>query len=391
MRHRRAFLGILTAAAVAGAAGLFMFGRGTGAAATTPAAPPTVPVVAGTVESGNVPIYLRGIGTVEAYNTVVVRSQIQGQLIRIDFSEGQIVHKGDLLAQIDPRPYHAQLDQATANRDRDSALLANAQANLARDMPLLEEGFATPQAVDQDKANVGQYTGAVKADEAAIETAQVQLGYTRLTSPVDGVTGIRQIDIGNIIYPNATNGLVTVTQMRPISLIFTLPETELPRIQRQMTKGPLTVLAFGQDNKSELGRGELLLVNNEINQATGTLQLKAVFANPGRRLWPGQLVNARLLLETRPHGLTVPAPAVQQGPSGAFFYVIKPDGTVVNRLVAVGQIGNKRAVINAGLKAGERVVVNGQSRLQPGSRVTVVTGQAAHQIADQTGSGVEIP
>jgi membrane fusion protein, multidrug efflux system len=352
---------------------------------------PAVPVVADTVKSGAVPIYLYGIGTVQAYNTVVVRSQIQGELTQIPFVEGQTVHPGDLLAQIDPRPYQAQLDQAMANRDRDQAQLANAEANLQRYLPLLAKGFATPQLVDTQKAQVAQIAAAVKSDEAIIESAQVQLGYTRITAPIDGVTGIRQLDIGNIIHPTDPNGLVVVTQLQPISVIFTLPEADLPQIQLQMAKGQLTVLAFSQDDKIQLDEGTLALVDNQIIQTSGSVRLKAKFPNPAHRLWPGELVNIRLLIDTRPQGLTVASPVVQQGPQGAYVYVIKPDDTIESRAVAVAQISGGRALIDSGLKAGEQVVADGQSRLQPGSRVKVLTGEAALEAARQSAQQADIP
>ena len=363
------------------------------------ASTPAVPVVAAAVKSGNVPIYLHGIGSVDAWNTVVVRSQIQGPLIRIAFKEGQIVHRGDLLAEIDPRPYQVALEQAQAQLAKDQASLADAELDLKRYNTLVAQNSIATQTRDTQVATVGEDRAQVKLDQAQIDSARVQLSYTRLTSPIDGVTGIYQLDVGNIIYPNSTNNapnstnnaLVTVTQIQPIAVIFTLPEADLPEIQQQVAKGPMTVLAYSQDNKTLLGRGSLLLVNNEINQTTGTLQLKAVFPNKQSRLWPGQLVNARLLLETLPHGLTVPAPAVQQGPNGPYVYVIEPNRTVAIRPVTVAQIGNLRAVIASGLKAGERVVVNGQSRLQPASRVAVVTGQAAQQLAGQSVPGMEIP
>jgi len=360
---------------------------------------PAVPVVAAAVKSGDVPIYLHGIGTVDAWNTVVVRSQIQGPLIRIAFNEGQMVHKGDLLAEIDPRPYQVALEQAEAQLAKDQASLADAELDLKRYNTLVAQNSIATQTRDTQVATVGEDRAQVKLDQAQIDSARVQLSYTRLTSPIDGVTGIYQLDVGNIIYPNSTNNapnstnnaLVAVTQIQPIAVIFTLPEADLPEIQQQVAKGPMTVLAYSQDNKTLLGRGRLLVVNNEIDQTTGTLQLKAVFPNKQSRLWPGQLVNARLLLETLPHGLTVPAPAVQQGPNGAYVYVIEPNATVAIRPVTVVQIGNLRAVIASGLKAGERVVVNGQSRLQPASRVAVVTGQAAQQLAGQSVPGMEIP
>src|SRR6202041_1219646 len=269
-------------------------------AAATPVPPAPVPVVAASVTQHDVPVYLVGVGTVIAYNTDIVRAQIQGQLISINFTEGQTVHAGDLLAQIDPRPYQALIDQYTGNLERDQAQLINAQANLKRYTDLGDKGWATPQLVETQQAQVGELQAAIKADNALIDAAKVQLSYTRLTSPIDGVVGIRQIDVGNIISPSNTNGLVVVTQLDPISLIFTLPETSLPQIQQQQEKTtmPLKVLAYNQDNTMKLDEGELGLVNNEILQTTGSIQLKANFSNKAKRLWPGELVNARLLVDT---------------------------------------------------------------------------------------------
>src|SRR5712672_491765 len=361
--------------------------------APPPAATPPVPVVAGVVAQHDVPIYLRGVGTVIAYNTVIVHSQIQGQIVSINFTEGQTVHAGDLLAQIDPRPYQAQIDQVTATRDRDQAQLANAKANLGRYTQLGEKGWATPQLVETQTAQVAQLNAAIKADEALIEAAQVQLTYTKLTSPIDGVAGIRQVDIGNIIHPTDPNGLVVVTQIEPISLIFTLPETVLPQIQQQQqkTNKPLTVLAYSQDNTVKLDDGVLGLVNNEILQTTGSIQLKANFPNTAHRLWPGELVNARLLLDTRPNGLTVPASVVQQGQKGSYAYVINPDNTVGMRPVKVAQISEGQALINSGLTANEQVVIDGQYKLQPGTSVTVLHGQAAEEAAAQSAQQAPIP
>jgi multidrug efflux system membrane fusion protein len=359
--------------------------------APPPVAIPSVPVVAGVVAQHDVPIYLTGVGTVIAYNTVVVHSQIQGQLVSINFVEGQTVHAGDLLAQIDPRPYQAQLDQVTATRDRDQAQLVNAQANLARYTDLGDKGWATPQLLETQKAQVAQLESAIKADEALIEAAKVQLTYTRLTSPVDGVTGIRLVDIGNIIHPTDPNGLVIVTQIEPISLIFTLPETDLPQIQQQQTKGPLTVLAYSQDNTIKLDEGTLGLVSNQILQTTGSIQLKANFPNKEHRLWPGELVNARLLLDTRHNGLTVPASVVQQGPTGAYAYVINPNNTVEIRPVTVAQVSEGQALINSGLAANEQVVVDGQYKLQAGTQVTILTGQAAKEATAQSAQQAPIP
>src|SRR3981189_95973 len=325
--------------------------------AAAPAPPPPAPIVAGTVAQHDVPIYLTGVGTVIAYNTDVVRAQIQGQITSINFTEGQAVHAGDLLAQIDPRPYQALIEQYTGNLERDQAQLKNAQANLTRYSQLGDKGWATPQLVETQQAQVGELQAAIKADQALIDAAKVQLSYTRLTSPIDGVAGIRQIDAGNIISPSNTNGLVVVTQLHPISLIFTLPETNLPQIQQQQqnTKTPLAVLASNQDNTIQLDQGVLGLVNNEILQTTGSIQLKANFDNKANKLWPGELVNARLLVDTRHNGLTVSAAAVQQGPKGAYAYVINPDNAVEIRPVTVAQISEGQALINSGLTANDQV------------------------------------
>jgi multidrug efflux system membrane fusion protein len=354
---------------------------------------PPVPVVAGTVAQHDVPIYLTGVGTIIAYNTVVVRSQIQGPLVSINFTEGETARNGDLLAQIDPRPYQAQLDQVTATRDRDQAQLVNAQANLKRYTDLGNKGWATPQLVETQQAQVAQLQAAIKADEALIEAAQVQLSYTKLTSPIDGVVGIRQLDIGNIIHPTDATGLVVVTQIEPISLIFTLPETVLPQIQQQQekTKAPLKVLAYSQDNTIKLDEGTLGLVNNQIVQTTGSIQLKANFPNKEHRLWPGELVNARLLVDTRRDGLTVSAAAVQQGPKGPYTYIINPDNTVEIRPITVAQISEGQALINSGLTANEQVVTDGQYKLQPGTHVTILTGQAAEEAKAQSAQQAPIP
>jgi multidrug efflux system membrane fusion protein len=348
-------------------------------AADAAAPPPAVPVVAQKVKSGDVPIYLRGVGTVIAYNNVVVRSQITGQLVKIAFTQGQTAKKGDLLAVIDPRPYQAQLDQAIANRDRDQAQVANAQANLNRYTPLEAKGFATSQLVDTQKAQLAQLNAMVKSDEAVIESARVNLSYTQLTAPIDGVTGIRQVDEGNIIHPTDPNGLVDVTQVQPISLIFTLPETTFPEIQQELDKGQVSVMAYSQDDKTKLDEGKLILINNQIIQTTGTIQLRADFPNAKRQLWPGELVNARLLLTTRKGGLTVPVPAVQQGPHGTYVYVVGSDGAAQMRAVKVGQISDGQALIDSGLQANETVVVAGQYRLQPGVHVRELHGKAAEQ------------
>jgi membrane fusion protein, multidrug efflux system len=391
---RRGISILVTAIVVAIAAGSVFYlthGRAREAANNPPLPPLAVPILAGAVNSSDVPIYLRGIGTVIAYNTVVVRSQIQGQLTKITFTEGQTVKTGDTLAEIDPRPYQAQLDQMMATRDRDQAQLTNSLANLDRYNQLLTKGDATVQLADTQKAQVVQLQSAIKSDEALIEAAKVQLEYTKLTSPIAGVTGVRQIDQGNIIHPTDPNGLVVVTQIEPISVIFTLPETDLPEIQQQMAKGPLTVLAYSHDDKIKLDEGKLALVNNEILQTTGTIQLKADFPNTAHMLWPGELINARLLLETRHNGLSIASSAVQQGPNGSYVYVIGPDRAVQMRAVTVAQISEGQALIDSGLKPEENVVVEGQYRLQPGSLVEALHGKAAESADLQSAVEQAIP
>jgi multidrug efflux system membrane fusion protein len=383
---------LLTAALAAGGLLYFMHADALEKVDAEPA-PPTAPIVAGAVAQHDVPIYLTGVGTVIAYNTDIVRAQIQGQIISINFTEGQTVHAGDLLAQIDPRPYQALIDQYTGNLERDQAQLKNAQANLTRYTTLGDKGWATPQLIETQQAQVGELQAAIKTDQALIEAAKVQLSYTRLTSPIDGVVGIRQIDVGNIISPSNTNGLVVVTQLHPISLIFTLPETSLPQIQEQQqtTKMPLKVLAYSQDNTMKLDEGDLALVNNEILQTTGSIQLKANFANKSNKLWPGELVNARLLVDTRHNGLTVPAAVVQQGAKGPYAYVVNPDSTVAIRPIKVAQIADGQALIDSGLKANEQVVVDGQYKLQPGTHVTLLHGKAAQEQAAQDAMQAPIP
>jgi len=389
MRKRLTILAILLVAVLA--SGLISWRAFSSPKPAQPAAPPAVPVVAASVLSHDVPIYLRGVGTVIAYNNVIVRSQITGQLVKVAFTQGQTVKKGDLLGEIDPRPYQAQLDQTIANRDRDQAQLVNAQANLDRYVPLAKKGYATSQLVDTQKAQLAQLQAIVKSDEALIEQAKTNLSYTQLTSPIDGVTGIRQIDEGNIIHPTDPNGLVDVTQIEPISLIFTLPQTDFTRIQQQMAKGPLTVFAYSQDGKVRLDEGKLDLIDNQIIQTTGTIRLRASFANTKRQLWPGELVNARLLLETRHNGLTIAASAIQQGPKGSFVWVIGPDGTVQVRPVTVEETSAGQALIASGLQANENVVVDGQYRLQPGALVRELHGKAAQEADLQSAVEQAIP
>jgi multidrug efflux system membrane fusion protein len=267
----------------------------------------------------------------------------------------------------------------------------NAEANLSRYNQLGDKGYATPQLIETQKAQVAQLQAAVKADQALIDQANVQLSYTRLTSAIPGITGVRQIDVGNVIHPTDTNGLVVVTQIEPISLLFTLPQTDLPEIQEHMANGPLKVIAYSQDNKIKLDEGTLLLVNNEISGTTGTIELKAEFPNHSHRLWPGQLVSARLLLETRKDALTVAGSAVQQGQNGAYVYVVTPDQMAELRPVHVAQISDGQALIDQGLKSGDVVVVDGQYRLKEGIRVQELHGKAAREADLQSAVQDAIP
>ena len=389
MRRKIIILAVGVVVILAGGVLAFNSGSASKASAAAPASP--VPIVAGVVAQHDVPIYLTGIGTVIAYNTAIIHSQIQGQIASINFSEGQTVHAGDLLAQIDPRPYQAQIEQLTANQDRDQAQLTNSLANLNRYATLEQKGWATPQLLDTQKAQVSQLQNAVKSDQALIDAANVQLSYTRLTSPFDGVTGIRQIDVGNVIHPTDVNGLVVVTQVEPISVIFTLPETDLPKIQQHQGNAELTVFAYSQDGKIQLDQGKLTLVDNEILQTTGSIRLKAEFPNKAHRLWPGELISVRLLVDTRHDGLTVPASVVQQGQHGAYAYVVNPDGSVTSRPIKVSQISQGQALIDSGLSPNEQVVVDGQYKLQDGTHVTILHGQAADEAAAQSAQQAVIP
>ena len=367
-------LWIVLALAVVGALGWFASkkqraGANQGGRAGGPVGGFAVPIVPGVVEQKNVPIYLDGLGTVQAFNTVLVRSRVDGQVIKIAFVEGQDIHTGDLLAQIDPAPFQAQLDQSIAKKAQDEAQLSIGRLTLQRDQELLTSKILAQQDYDTQKATVTQLEATVAGDQAAIENAQVQLSYTRITSPLDGRTGLRMVDQGNIVHASDSNGLVVITQMRPISLTFTLPEQDLQKIRdRQAAAGTLTTLALDRDNRATLSEGTLAVIDNQIDVTTGTIRLKSTFSNQDLKLWPGQFVNVRLLLETRP-GPVVPASVVQHGPDGDFAFVIGQDLTAQVRKIKVAQVDRGQALIEEGLDPGERVVVDGQYKLQPGSKV----------------------
>jgi membrane fusion protein, multidrug efflux system len=337
-----------------------------------PAPPPPVPVVAAKVQVSDFPIVMSGIGTVVPYNVVDIHSQVTGTIQQIGFTEGQTVHPGSLIAQIDPRPFQAALQQAEANLARDQAHLTNAQTNLSRYLPLLKQGYATDQQVTDQQAAVSEMTAAIASDKAAIFNAQTQLGYTTITSPIDGVTGIRRVDIGNLLQLGTATPIVTVTQIQPISVEFTLPQSDLPAVQQAMAKGTLSAIAYGQDDSTKLGEGTLLLVNNTINQSSGTVQLKATFPNQNRELWPGEFVNVRLIVSVRHDGISVPLTAIQQGQAAPYVFVVQPDGTVQQRSVSVAETLDGRALIDHGVQANGVVVTAGQYRLSNGGKVAEV-------------------
>jgi len=336
-----------------------------------------VPVVPGTVQKKDVSIFLDGLGTVQAFNTVTIRSRVDGQVQRIAFVEGQEVHVGDLLAQIDPAPFQAQLDQNVAKKAEDQAQLTVAKITLTRDADLLASKVLAQQDYDTQKALVDQLAASVKADEAAIESAKVQLAYTQITSPLEGRVGIRLVDQGNIVHANDTTGIVVLTQLRPISVLFTLPEQNLRRLQSHLGGNePLRAFAVDRDNRTPLGEGTLAVIDNQIDTTTGTIRIKATFPNEDLRLWPGQFVNVRLLLSTRKDGIVVPASVVQRGPEGAFAYVIADDLTAKVRPIKVAQIEQNEALIDDGLAPGEQVVVDGQYKLQPNAKVKLPDASA---------------
>ena len=332
-------------------------------------ATPGVPVTAGTVAAQDVPVFLNGIGTVQAYNMVAIKSRVDGQIVKVDFKEGQDIKTGDPLLQIDPRPFQAALEQAQAAKQKDEAQLAGAQLDLDRYEKLIGSGWQTRQSYDQQKATVGQLQASIKGDEAQINTAKLNLSYADIRSPIDGRLGARLVDKGNLVHANDNTPLVMITEIKPIFVSFTLPQDNLDDIRENQTKAPLAVYAYSGDGKKQLAEGKLTLIDNAIDQATGTIRLKARFDNENERLWPGEFVSLRVVLSTRQNVATVPSQTVQDGPDGHYAYVIKPDNTVERRAVEVASIQDGIAVVTKGLAAGERVVVDGQYRLTNGARV----------------------
>ena len=338
---------------------------------------PQIAVEAASVTRANVPVNVEGLGTVQAFNTVTVTSRVDGALQKLGFTEGQLVHKGDLLAQIDPRPFKAALGMAEAAKAKDEAQLASARQDLQRYTILAPQNLASQQVLDAQKATVAALEAQVKGDQANIDNARTQLEYSTITSPIDGRTGIRKVDVGNNVHATDTGGIVVVTQVQPITVIFTLPEESLPQINKAMGAGALPVAAVARDESTQLDSGTVQLVDNQIDQTTGTIRLKAVFPNTDNALWPGQYVNARVLVRTQQNALTVPPAALQRGPNGMFAYVIKEDSTVEVRPLQVGQENGDIAVVMSGLREGERVAITNQYRLEPGAHVRIVQPAAA--------------
>lgn len=345
-----------------------------GAKTASPAAsrPQTaVPVTAQAAESRDVPVYLTGIGTVQAFNTVVIKSQVNGVLTAIPAAEGKAVKQGDVVAEIDSRPYQAALDQAMAQRAEDIAQLQSAQLDLARYQRLSKMSDAPVQQVDDQRATVNKLVATIQADNAAVETARINLGYCTIRSPIDGRVSFHTLDPGNVIQTASQTGILTIAQDKPISVVFTVPEADLPRIQQAMARGALPVVAYAGDDKTQLAQGTLQTPNNTIDTTTGTIQLKAVFANDKDRLWPGQFVNAHLQVDTLHDAVTVPVAAIQHGPNGLFVYRVQPDNTVQQQPVMVAYQADGLAVVTKGVQAQQTIVVSGQSRLAPGTRVAM--------------------
>jgi len=336
---------------------------------------PIVPVSVASAERRDIPYYLSGLGSVTAYYTVSVKSRIDGELVQVNFKEGQNVQKGDLLAVIDPRPYQVALEQAQATLFKDQATLRDAKLNYERFKGLLQSsGAMSQQQVDTQQATVDQLDGTVRNDQAIIDSAKLNLVYCHLTAPVSGRIGLRLVDPGNIVHANDTNAMFVITQLQPIAVLFTLPEDNLQTVSRQMAKGTLSVDAYSRDNQTKLATGKLLTIDNQIDQTTGTGRLKAVFDNKDDALWPNQFVNIRLLLEVRKDSTAVPAAAIQRGPQGTYVFVVKADNTVDVRPVTIAFTQENVSVIASGISPGEVVVTDGQDKLQQGSKIEIRTG-----------------
>jgi multidrug efflux system membrane fusion protein len=346
-----------------------------------PAPTDPVPVLAATARTADVPVHLDGVGTARALKTVAVRPQVDGKLVSILFTEGEDVEKGAVLAKIDPTIYQAQYDQAVATKARNEAQLANARLDLERYTRLAQTNAINKQQLDTQRALVNQLEAQIKSDQAAIDNARAVLSYTEVTAPISGRTGIRMVDEGNLVRAADAIGIVVLTQVRPIAIFFSLPQQELPELNRGMAEGPLPVDAFGADGKTPLDRGKVLVMDNQVDQTTGTVKLKAEFPNTNLQLWPGQFVNVRVLIDMLRAVVVVPTAAIQRGPYGTFVYVVESGDTVMVRRVALRQQDDVQTVIASGLAAGERVVTTGFARLTEGTRVAVSSAEEAGQVS----------
>ncbi len=364
--------GIIGLAALLGG---FLLARPSPGHAADPGEPQSVPVTTATAQIQDVPVMLSGLGTVQPLNVVEVKAQVNGALIALPVRQGQEVHKDQIIAEIDPRPYKAVLDQALAQRDEDTALLQSADVDLKRYQSLAKSNFAPVQQVDDQQATVNKDIAAVALDNASIETARINLGYCVIRAPFDGRIGFFQVTAGNVIQVASQTGIVSLTQTRPISVVFTLPEADLPQIEDALHAGTVPVTAFDGGGKRILAQGQLMTPDNTIDTSTGTISLKATFENGDSHLWPGQFVNARVQVGILQHAVTVPVLAVNHGPDGTFVYVVKPNATAAEVNVRVADVWNGRQVVAQGLSGNETVVVDGQSRLAPGSPVKA-TAQA---------------
>lgn len=349
-------------------------GRGRGNRGQPRAGDPPVAILAADAKTADVPVTIEGVGTVQARNSVVVKPQVEGRLMEILFREGQAVQKGDVLARIDDALYRAQYDQAVAKKAQDMATLENARRDLERYVSLAASNSVTRQQADTQRAVVAQQEALVRADQAAIDSALTTLGYTTIVAPIDGRAGIRGIDVGNVVHASDATGIVTISQIRPISLVFSVPQQELPRIARAMTDGPIPVEALTSDGRGAVDRGRLEVIDNAVDPTTGTIKLKATFPNESLALWPGAFVNARVLVDTLKGVTVVPTGAVQRGPAGTFVYVVQPDMTVKMRPVVVGRQDETSSVIQSGVGTGDRVVTTGFARLSDGAQVQVAEG-----------------
>ena len=351
------------------------------------AAPHAVSVAVAKVQRQDVPVYLVGLGSVTAFYTANIKSRVDGQIMRVNFQEGQIVKEGDLLILIDPRPYQVQLEQMQAQLFKDQASLRDARLNLQRYTTLIPSGSIAQQQVDTQQSLADQLDGQVRTDQAQIDNAKLQIVYCNITAPFTGRVGLRQVDPGNIVHAADTNPMLILTQLQPIAVIFTLPEDQLPTVSQHMKNATLQVEAYSRDDQTKLATGKLQTIDNEIDPTTGTAKLKAVFDNKDNQLWPNQFVNANLLLETRKNSTVLPAAAIQRGPQGTFVYLVKPDKTVEARAVALSLTQGNIAVITSGLDPGDTVVTDGQDKLQTGSTIEPRNTGPSNTPSGQNGSG----